>query len=137
MVVDTSFVVAAYDRSATEHRAAAAWLRASDEELLTTPLAVSEMDYLVPRRGGRRAQGLLWEDLATGAWTVRWWADAIDETLAISRRRPEVGLVDASLVALADRLRTDRIATFDLAHFRTLTTRGGRPFVILPADAPE
>ena len=78
---------------------------------------------------------MLCDDLDRGAFTVRWWADALAETIAIARRHPDIGLIDASLVALADRSRTDRIATFDHRHFRTLTTPAGKPFVLLPADA--
>jgi predicted nucleic acid-binding protein len=135
VVLDTSVIVAAYERESPDHEATTAWLRDLDEELVTTPLAVAEMDYVVPRRGGRSAQEALWRNLDAGAMTVRWWADAMDETLAIARLRPEIALVDASLVALAHRLRTDRIGTFDLRHFRTLTTAAGKPFTILPADA--
>jgi predicted nucleic acid-binding protein len=64
---------------------------------------------------------------------VRWWADALIETLSIARRHPFAGLADASLVALAARLRTNRIATLD-HHFRSMTP-GGEGFVALPADA--
>ena len=39
------------------------------------------------------------------------------ETVAIARRHPWIGLTDASLVALAGLLRTNRILTFD-HHFR-------------------
>lgn len=95
-VLDTSFIVGYYDADAPEQERAERWYLASDDDFLTTPLAVAEMDY---------------------------------------RDRPEIGLVDASLVALGHRLRTDRIATFDEGHFRTLTTRAGKPFAILPADA--
>ena len=73
-------------------------------------------------------------DLASGVYTVRWWADAIGEAVDIARRQPWIGLTDASLVALAGRLRTNRIVTFD-DHFRSLTTPSGEPFVVLPADA--
>jgi hypothetical protein len=55
----------------------------------------------------------------------------------VSRARPDLGLTDASLVALAGRLNTTRIATLDHRHFRTLQTRDGQPFVLLPADAPN
>lgn len=133
VVVDTSFVVELYDRRAVRWPAVDRWNGLNDEELFTTPLAVAEMDHLVPRRGGKPARQALWRNLDAGAMTVRWWADGMDETLAIARKRPGVGLVDASLVALANRLRTDRIATLD-DHFRTLKTRGGKPFTILPAD---
>jgi predicted nucleic acid-binding protein len=66
---------------------------------------------------------------------VRWWADAMLETIAIARTHPEMGLTDASLVALTSRIRTDRIATLDLDRFRSLTTPDGEAFVLLPADA--
>lgn len=134
VVVDTSFLVDLYDDRAPAHAAAARWHELIDEELVTTPLVIAEMDHLLPRRGGVHARKELWRNLRAGALAVRWWADAMDETLAIARRRPDVGLVDASLVALAGRLRTDRIATLD-DHFRSLRTPGGRPFVMLPADA--
>ena len=135
VVLDTSLLVGAYDESTPEHEDSASWLRDADEELVTTPLAIAEMEWLVRARGGADAQRELWRNLDAGAITVRWWADAIDETISIARRRPEIGLVDASLVALANRLRTNRIATFDHKHFRSLKTRDGKPFQILPADA--
>lgn len=134
VVLDTSFVVELYDDRAPLFVRVERWYQAADEEFVTSPLAVAEMDHLVPRRGRHAAQRLLWKDFASGAWQVRWWADAMEETLAIARERPEIGLVDASLIALANRLRTDRIATLD-DHFRTLTTRAGKPFTILPDDA--
>jgi predicted nucleic acid-binding protein len=92
------------------------------------------MDYLVHQRGGSDGRDALWLDLEAGAYIVRWWADALNETLRIVRRHPFVGLTDASLVALAGLLRTRRIATVD-QHFRSLTTPAGEPFVLLPDDA--
>jgi hypothetical protein len=136
VVVDTSFVVALAWAEDAGHRQAVGWLTDADEELVTSPLAVGEMDFMVRTRGGPTAIESLWDDLDSGAYTVRWWADALAETIAVARRHPQIGLTDASLVALAGRLRTDRIATFDHRHFRALTTPDGAPFVVLPADAP-
>jgi predicted nucleic acid-binding protein len=107
-----------------------------DDDLVTSPLALAEMDYFIGRYGGRGAAEVLWTDFASGAYGVRWWADALEETLAIARANPPIGLTDASLVALAGRLRTNRIATFDHRHFRALNTPDGQPFTVLPADAP-
>jgi len=135
VVVDSSVVVVLYDAAEPRHDETARWMSTLDDELVTTPLAVAEMDHLVPRRGGENARKVFHKDLASGAFTVRWWADALDESLGIAKKRSDLGLVDASLVALAHRLRTDRIATFDLRHFRTLKTRNGKPFTILPTDA--
>ena len=65
---------------------------------------------------------------------MRWWADALKETLG-DRPPPSrtSASTTASLVALAGRVNTRRIATFD-EQFRTLTTPDGEPFVVLPAD---
>jgi predicted nucleic acid-binding protein len=133
VVLDTSAVVAAYDRADPGHEAVAELLRALDDELVTTPLVAAQMDRALTGTAGRDA---LWKDLDSGAITVRWWADAMDETLRIARRNPILGLADASLVALAGRLRTDRIATFD-PHFRSVTLPRGRAIVMLPDNERE
>lgn len=134
IVVDTSFVLALYDAADDHHTAAAAWVGDVDDELVTTPLALAELDHLVGSID-RQARPVLYDDFDRGAFTLRWWADALAESIVIARRRPDIGLTRASLVALAARVRTNRIATFDHAHFSTLTTSAGEPFVLLPADA--
>jgi predicted nucleic acid-binding protein len=134
VVLDTSIVLALYDAGEPDHDAVTAWFAMVDEELVTTPLTLTEMDHLLGARGGAPVRETLWDDLDAGAYGVRWWADALTETLAIARRHPFAGLTDASLVALSGRLRTNRIATLD-QHFRAMTTPGGEGFVLLPADA--
>jgi predicted nucleic acid-binding protein len=131
VILDTGVVVALYDADDEHHAVARDWYPTCDDDLVTTPLALAEMDHLATRAG---AGTTLLDDLDAGAFTIRWWADAAAETVAVARRHPHVGLTDASLVALAARLRTTRIATFDLRHFRALTTPDGEPFTVLPAD---
>jgi predicted nucleic acid-binding protein len=134
IVLDTSVVLALYDAGEPDHEAVLRWVQTLDEDLITTPLTLAEMDHLVPDRGGEAGRHALWGDLDTGAYGVRWWADALSETLTIARRHPFAGLADASLVALSHRLRTTRIATLD-DHFRSMTAWGGAGFTVLPADA--
>jgi predicted nucleic acid-binding protein len=134
VLLDTNVVIALYDAGDPDHTLVADWVMTLDEDLVTTPLAVAEMDYLVRKRGGSDAQSALWRDLDDGAYGIRWWADGLAETLTIARRYPLAGLTDASLVALGGRLRTQRIATVD-QHFRSMTTPDGEPFVLLPDDA--
>src|SRR4051812_23610221 len=107
-----------------DHARVRDWVATVDDDLVTSPLAVAEMDHLAAALGPDFSAGL-WNDLHSGAYAVRWWADAMVETIAIARRHPHVGLADASLVALAGRIRTDRIATLDHDHFRSLTMPGG------------
>lgn len=134
VILDTGVVVSLYDSADPDHAATAAWVSQLDEDLVTTPVALAEMDYLVTKRGGAAGREALWRDFDVGAYGVRWWADALTETLAVARHHPFAGLADASLVALSGVLRTNRIATFD-QHFRSMTTLRGEPFVLLPLDA--
>jgi predicted nucleic acid-binding protein len=134
VVLDTSIVVALMRARDQDHARVRDWVATVDDDLVTSPLAVAEMDHLAAALGSDFSTGL-WNDLHSGAYAVRWWADAMVETIAIARHHPHVGLADASLVALAGRIRTDRIATLDHDHFRSLTTPDGEAFVLLPADA--
>jgi predicted nucleic acid-binding protein len=133
LVVDTGFVVGLMVASDPHHAAARDWFATVDEDLVTSPLAVAEMDRIAAGLGPDFNRGL-WEDLRSGAYAVRWWADALGETIAIARRQPSLGLTDASIAAVAQRVGTTRIATFD-THFRSVTTPGREPFKLLPADA--
>lgn len=135
IVVDTSFVVALIDTDDAHHGAAARFFEATDQDFVTTPLALAEIDHFVGRVGGQSAQQVLWDNFDAGVFGLRWWADGLRDMIAIARERPDLGLTDASLIALAARLHTTRIATLDFQHFRTLATADGRPFTLLPADA--
>jgi hypothetical protein len=137
IVVDTSFVVALLDRRDTNHVTAAGWYDRTNEELATTPLVLAEIDYLAAAHAGAPARDAFRADVAAGAYTADWWPTAAREAVDIARRHRELGLslTDASLVALAGRLGTTRVATFDERHFRAVTPlRGGAAFVLLPAD---
>jgi predicted nucleic acid-binding protein len=131
VVLDASAVVAIALRRDPCHESAVEVLETTDEDLVTSPLCLGEMDFVVPRRGGPAAQAVLWRNFADGAYQVRWWADALHETIAVAREHPRIGLADASLVALADRLQTDRIFTFD-QHFAGLVTPAGRTLTLVP-----
>jgi uncharacterized protein len=132
VIADASVVVAALHVDDAFHGRAVDFYAALDEDLVTTPLVLAEMDYVLTRRAGRAGAEVLWRDLDAGALQVRWWATAISETLTIARRRPALGLADASLLALAPVVRTTRIATFDHTPFSAARTADGTPFTLLP-----
>ena len=138
IVLDTSVVVAALNGAEAEHAPVRAWMEANDEQFISTPLAITEMDYLVGTHGGLAAAAALWSELDAGAYLVEWWEDAMRETVEAANRFAAlgIGLTDASLVALARQAGTTRIATLDHRHFRRLAPLTGEPgFVLLPADA--
>jgi predicted nucleic acid-binding protein len=137
IVLDTSVVLAFMNRGDRRHEEVAAWVDRLDDDLVTTPLAVAEMDHLVSRSGGQRAAHRLRADLSSGAYAVAWWPEALAETLAVAERHESfpLGLTDASLVALAAHLETTAVATLDERHFRTVRPLGGEAaFTLLPSD---
>jgi predicted nucleic acid-binding protein len=137
IVLDTSVVLAFMDRGDAEHELVRGWMEDQGEELATTPLIVAELDHMVYRQGGPVAARGLHDDFDSGAYTVQWWPAAIHESIAVARRNEKMalGLADASLVALAARLKTTAIATLDERHFRSIRPLSGADaFTLLPAD---
>ncbi|MBI2193158.1 MAG: hypothetical protein HYU36_14355 [Planctomycetes bacterium] len=47
----------------------------------------------------------------------------------------DLGLADAAVVAVAERLQIRRVLTLDEHEFRTMLPKDGRPFILLPSDA--
>jgi predicted nucleic acid-binding protein len=136
VVLDTSVVVALAVADEEDHVAVRDWVMGQKEELVTTPLVLAEVDHVVERRAGRAVADEVLGDFRDEAYRIHWWAQAMLDSFAVLRaeRRIGIGLVDASLVALAQHLRTTRIATLDHRHFRCLHV-GGEQFTVLPADA--
>ena len=144
IVLDTSMVLALLNRADRNHESAMGWARELDQGLATTPLAVAEMDYLIARHAGAAGSDALWGEIEVGAYGVHWWPAAMIDTVEVARKWSSLslGLTDSSLVALAARLGTAEIATFDQRHFRSVTPEpvgASEPvavaFRLLPLDA--
>src|SRR5262245_35805488 len=132
VVIDASAVLALADQADPGHDALAGWVDLADEELVVSPLAAAQADELLRKVGGERAGEAFAADLEAGAYVVRWWADAMVESATIARNQ-HVDLVDASLIAVAVRSRTNRIATTRRSQWQIRTTPNGTEFEILPA----
>lgn len=138
IVLDSSFVVALLSERDQSHARAAKWYADATSEVATTPLTLMEIDYFAAKRAGGRALVRFRRDVRSGAYVVHWWNDAAIEAAEIADRYADLGvsMTDASLVALAARLGTIEIATFDERHFRAMQPLShGTAFRLLPADA--
>jgi predicted nucleic acid-binding protein len=117
-------VIAAADRADLNHAAAVAWFDRADEPLLLGALTLAELDALLQRELGPSATLAVLRSLEDG--TVRLVAPtdadlrrAAELLVEAAEHRPR--LVDAVLVATAERLGVRRVATFDrrpIAIFR-------------------
>jgi predicted nucleic acid-binding protein len=135
MIVDTSALLAFFDSHEPDHEAVTAALLGSDEPLVVPPYVVAELDYLVATRHGIEAELAVIAELAGGAWDLAAF-DASD--LAVAHKVIEqyadqaVGVADASMVVLADRLGTRTIASLDRRPFEVLRPLAGGRFSIVP-----
>ena len=135
MIVDTSAILAFFDRDEPDHEALAAVLSQSSEPLVVSPYVIAEVDYLIGTRLGVAAEIAALHELAGGAWDLA-TIDSIDlaRTVPIIERYADhaIGLADASNVVLADRYRTTTVATLDRRHFSVLRPLGWGYFAIVP-----
>ncbi|MDH4131987.1 MAG: PIN domain-containing protein [Gemmatimonadota bacterium] len=135
IVVDTGAAVALVD-AADEHHRAVRSLYERDPVAWVLPWAIlPEVDYLLGKHVSDRARRLFVDDLASGAFAIE-WGDAADLERAAALDRQyatlELGLVDAAVMAIAERLEAQAIATLDLRHFGAVTL-ATKP-LLLPRD---
>ena len=92
-------------------------------------LVLAEVDYFL--RDERPAMRAFMDDLAQGAFTYAPPAlDQLKRAMEIDRRYADLGLglVDASVVVLAEMLGVRRLATRDVRHFAAVRLRDGSAF---------
>ena len=132
-IVDSGPLVAVANRGDPEHTACRAVLEDPSLRLVVPALCVAEVTYLLGRRQGPAIEasflrGL--KDLDVRASAEEDW-ERIGELVERYADFP-LGGVDASVVALAERLEADRIVTLDHRHFSVVEKRGGGRFDLVP-----
>lgn len=139
ILLDTSGLLAAIDASQRQHAAARRALEAAQPPWCLSPFVLAELDYLLATRVGQDAERALLAEVGRGVYRLETF-DAEDiaaaERLVGRYADLGIGLADASLVVLATRYGVRDLLSLDERHFRTLRAAGGRPFRLLPADAP-
>lgn len=134
MIVDTGPLFAALYARDRDHEACADLLRSADRIVVSAPVLV-ETEWLVTSRLGPGAFDGVYRDVISGAVTV------VDLTMAQWGRVRELchqyldlplGLVDASVVAVAETLGESRIATLDRRHFPVVRPSHVEAFHLLP-----
>ena len=135
IVADTGAVIALLDADDRHHRELRT-LFERDPAAWVLPWAIlAEVDYLAAKYLGPRAQDAFLADLANDAFRVEWGSDLdLTEAARLHRkhRSMRLGLVDACVIAVAERLGAEEIATLDVHHFGAVTIRGDPR--LLPRD---
>ncbi|MBI3682898.1 MAG: PIN domain-containing protein [Acidobacteria bacterium] len=137
LVADTSAIVAAYDADDRHHLAVRTVLESESGPIVVPSVILAEIDYMLRRFLGIDAELDFLAALQSGSFTVEpFTIEDLTRSLSLIERHrsADLGLADAAVAAIAERLRIRRILTLDERDFRMMRTRRGEPFVILPAD---
>lgn len=135
ILADTSGLLSLYNRREPTHQAVVEALAQEPGPFVVSPYVIAELDYLVSTRLGNAAEREVLQELASRAYVLA-AIDRDDLTACadILARYADVklGVTDASILVLADRLGVDRVLTLDRRHFESARTPSGRTLAIVP-----
>jgi len=135
IVADTGAIVALIDRDDDLHRSFRSVFD-SDPEAWILPWAIlPEVDYLLSKFVGRAAEEAFVYDVAHGLYRIDWGAESdLRRAHELTKRYRDLslGLVDAVVMAVAERTKAAAIATTDERDFGAVEIRGEPQ--LLPRD---
>jgi predicted nucleic acid-binding protein len=135
LVLDTGPLYASLDRDDAAYRRCRRLIERSTEALVIPALVLVEVDYWIHQRLHPGILVALLDDIDAGAYRVE------DLTVEDYRRVRElcdqyadadIGLVDAAVLAITERLREPKLATLDRKHFGMLRPRHVPALQLLP-----
>lgn len=132
-IVDSGPLAAVANRADPDYDRCLAVLQDPTLRLVVPALCVAEVSFLLGKRKGPAVEAAFLrglEGFAVMAPSRDEWS-RIAELVEQYRDFP-LGGTDASVVALAERLGTDRIVTLDRRHFGVVRDRAGHTFHLLP-----
>lgn len=136
IVADTGAVIALLDASERNHGTVKEIFLDNPDAWILPWAILPEIDYLLGQHVGTKAQETFLADLADGSFAVEWGRDedlVQAQKICTRYRALRLGLVDAIVIATAERLKAEAIATLDVRHFGAVQMKG-KPR-LLPRDA--
>jgi predicted nucleic acid-binding protein len=130
---DSGLLFAALDRSDRWHERAARLIAGSGRPPLVPVTILAEVCYFARKMLGAAVELAFIKDLADGALVVQGLVDDdLIRAVELMSEYPDIGFVDASVVAMAERLRIDTLATIDRRHFAPIRPRHVAAFTLVP-----
>jgi hypothetical protein len=127
IVADTGAIIALIDRDDRHHGVLGDVFRADPGAWVLPWAILPEVDHIVATRLGQAAAAAFRTDVVSGGFAVEWHGDedlqrAVELDAAYADL--QLGLVDAVVMAAAERLEASAIATLDLRDFAPVSLRG-------------
>jgi uncharacterized protein len=127
ILADTSAIIALMDGREAHHAQVLDCYNETATEWILPAAILPEVDYHIAKRLGEPTQIAFVRDLAEARYVVEWGEtkDMIRARELLERYRSlRIGLVDALVIAVAERLRVRAIATLDARHFGAVKIKG-------------
>ena len=137
LIADSGAVYGLYDRRDAFHKDLRGAIEETRDRIILPAPVLGEIDYLLRVRLGNAALLRFLEDIQEGAFAVEMvtLSDLRRCAALIAKYQDlDLGLSDASVVAMAERLSATQILTVDQRDFRAIRSIHGKPFRLLPAD---
>lgn len=135
LVLDTGPIVAALNARDPDHERCAALLAATDDLLIPGPVLV-EVDYWLVKLGGPQVWSDFVADIERGAYRLAHPTDSDlirAAELESAYSNLDLGVVDAAIIALCERLGETTLATLDHRHFSIVRPKHCAYLTLLPA----
>jgi len=134
-LVDTSALIAYYDRRSADHAAVVEAFQAAPAPLSLSPLVLAEFDFLITKYAGQQVALAALRELADTMHIEEFHGADLRAAADVMSRYADldIGLTDASIVVLAHRCRTERVLTLDRRHFAVVRPLSdAAAFTVLP-----
>ena len=135
LILDTGPLYALLDRNDHQHAQCRELIRSTAEPRIIPSPVLVELDHLISTRLHQGILLGLLEDIAAGAYAVE-NLELADyprvRFLCEQYADSDIGFVDASVLAIVERLDEPKLATLDHRHFRMLRPRHVNALQLLP-----
>jgi predicted nucleic acid-binding protein len=123
LILDTGPLFALLDRRDQDHRDCRRLIEDAAERLVVPAPVLPELDYMVADRLGTGAMIAFLQDVSAGAYEIedlrRPDCERVRQIMDTYADN-EIGFVDASVLAICERLEERKVATLDHRHFAVL-----------------
>ncbi|MFC4060878.1 type II toxin-antitoxin system VapC family toxin [Planomonospora corallina] len=136
-LLDTGVLYAAIDRSDAHHEVSARLLSTVPGRLLLPTTVLTETSWHVEKNLGAKSEAAFLASVARGELElVDLTPEDVDRAAQLVETYDDLrlGLVDDSVVALAERLDVSSVATLDRRHFTAVRPRHVAALTLLPAS---
>jgi predicted nucleic acid-binding protein len=136
LVLDTGPILALLDAGDPAHARSVAMVEELREDLIIPSCVLVEVDYWARKLLGPTSWDILVEDITSGAYRLEpLTIDDLTRTAELERQYEDLdlGLVDASVIALCERINETKVATLDRRDFSVVRPNHCDALHLLPA----